>query len=153
MADVSPADPATPVGSTAPAARTAYDRIGGAPTVSAVVEQFFDRVVADPQLRRYFHVDGDPTIARTDPARLREHFTTLVATLLGAPVRYEGRNLAEAHRGLGVCADDYDRMSDLFLATLSASGVPDDIGAVVAEKFAALKPLIVEVFRPARVPA
>lgn len=84
-------------------------------------------------------------------ASIRGHFATLVATMLGARLRYEGRNIAEAHRGLNVTADDYDRMCDLFVATLRLNEVPEDIVDVVVEKFAALKPIIVEIGRPAYV--
>jgi hemoglobin len=128
---------------------TAYDRIGGEPAVSGVVEQFFELVLADLQLRSFFVIDPGQGIAeeRADLGEIRHHFSTLIATMLGAQVRYEGRNLAEAHRHLGITAADYDRMGDLFLETLRFNDVPEDIVCVVAEKVAALKPLIVEIVR------
>lgn len=132
------------------APRTAYDRLGGAPAVSAVVDQFYDYVLADPRLRRFFvRDDGGAPVEKVELARLKGHFKLLVATLLGGAVRYEGRNLAEAHRGLGITSDDYDRVCDLFVGTLWLNHVPADIIAFVAERLAALKPVIVEIVRPA----
>lgn len=129
---------------------TAYERIGGADALDTVVEQFFVRVLAEPGLRRFFvHESDGVAVPRTDLERLKGHFSRLVATLLGAPVAYSGRNVAEAHRGLRITGGDYDQASDLFLGTLCDNDVPDDVIAVVAEKLDALKPLIVEVFRPA----
>lgn len=130
------------------AALTPYDRIGGEPAVVGVVEQFFELVLFDARLRTFFLDDANGvTVERVDLATIRSNFATLVATMLGASVRYDGRNLAEAHRNLGITASDYDRMGDLFLETLRFNDVPEDVACVVAEKVAALKPLIVEIVR------
>lgn len=124
---------------------SAYDRIGGAPAVHAVVEQFYDHVLADPQLRRFFLGDDDGRhVERVDMARQKGHFKLLVAVLLGAPVRYEGRDLATAHQGLGITSQDYDRVADLFVGTLWINHVPADVIAAVTGTLADVKPLIVE---------
>jgi hemoglobin len=144
-----------------PTPHTAFERIGGAAAFTLVVEQFFDRVLADPQLSRFF-LGGDHqpqtgtggagrqgAAKEIDMVALQRLFGQLVAGQLGAQLHYEGRNLTQAHRGLRISSDDYDRMSAMFVDTLWDNQVPEDILLVAAEKLAALKPLIVEVFRPA----
>lgn len=134
---------------------TAYDRIGGEPAVSGVIEQFFELALTDLRLRSFFVVDPGHGIPeeREDLGVIRHHFSTLIATMLGASVCYEGRNLAEAHHGLGITAADYDRMGDLLIETMRFNDVPEDIVCLVDEKVAALKPLIVEIVRAPASPA
>ena len=76
------------------AAVSDYDTIGGGPAVSAVVNDFYVRVLGDPQLAPYFE--------EVDMARLKRHQVLLVSQVLAGPDSYGGRPLAEAHEGLGI---------------------------------------------------
>ena len=69
------------------AAVSDYDAIGGGPAVSAVVNDFYVRVLADPQLVPYF--EG------VDMARLKRHQVLLVTQVLGGPAKYDGRSLPD----------------------------------------------------------
>ena len=104
-----------------------YDAVGGGPAVSAVVNDFYERVLGDPQLAPYF--DG------VDMARLKRHQALLVTQVLGGPANYDGRSLNEAHAGLGIDHDDFAAFVGHLAAAMKDAGVPDDIigraGAVV----------------------
>jgi hemoglobin len=52
-----------------------YDMVGGGPAVSAVVNDFYERVLSDPQLAPYF--EG------VDLARLKRHQVLLISQVLG----------------------------------------------------------------------
>jgi hemoglobin len=66
-------------------------------------------------------------------ARLRSHQALLLIQVTGGPARYEGRDLAEAHRGLAITSADYERVVAHLAATLSSLGVdPAVIGDVAA---------------------
>jgi NTE family protein len=54
-----------------------YDSIGGAAAVRAAVDDFYDRVLADPELAPFF--DG------TDMRRLKAHQRSFVAAAIGGP--------------------------------------------------------------------
>ena len=118
-----------------------YEAVGGGPAVSAVVNDFYERVLGDPQLAPYF--EG------VDMARLKRHQALLVTQVLGGPAQYDGRDLAtalsEAHAGLGIDSDDFNAVVGHLAAAMKDAGVPDDIigraGAVVV----ATEPDIVEV--------
>jgi hemoglobin len=114
-----------------------YDAVGGGPAVSAVVNDFYERVLGDPQLAPYF--EG------VDMARLKRHQALLVTQVLGGPANYDGRSLSEAHAGLGIDSDDFNAVVGHLAAAMKDAGVPDDIigraGAVVV----ATEPDIVEV--------
>jgi hemoglobin len=105
-----------------------YDAVGGGPAVSAVVNNFYDRVLADPQLAPYF--EG------VDMARLKRHQALLITQVLGGPDKYTGRPLDEAHAGLGIDRDDFAAVANHLVETMRDAGVPEDIiaraGAAVA---------------------
>lgn len=75
-----------------------YDLVGGGSAVSAVVNDFYERVLRDPQLAPYF--EG------IDLARLKRHQVLLISQVLGGPADYDGRPLDQAHAGLGISHDD-----------------------------------------------
>lgn len=116
--------------------RTAiYDEIGGAPAVTAVVDAFYERLVADPDLRSYF--------AGRDMARLKAHQRALVTVALGGTSeQYRGRMMHPAHSGLGITDSAFERVLDHLLAVLTDVGVP----AVTSAKILAiLQPLRTDV--------
>ena len=113
-----------------------YDAIGGGPAVSAVVNDFYMRVLADPQLVPYF--EG------VDIPRLKRHQVLLVTQVLGGPANYDGRPLAEAHAGLGIEQDDFAAVASHLTAAMNAAGVPEDIVMRAMATVAATEPDIVE---------
>ena len=124
------------------AAVSDYDAIGGGPAVSAVVNDFYVRVLGDPQLAPYFE--------EVDMARLKRHQVLLVSQVLGGPDSYEGRPLAEAHDGLGIDHDDFTAVAGHLTAALRDAGVPEDIIRRAIAAVAATEPDIVKSGSPQR---
>ncbi|MGL5908649.1 MAG: group I truncated hemoglobin [Phycicoccus sp.] len=112
-----------------------FERIGGAPALTAVVDDFYRRVVADDQLAHYFTETSMPT--------LRRHQTLMLTKVLGGPDTYDGRPLDEAHAGMGIDDADYDRVGTHLTTCLAEAGVPEDILGRVADTLAAVRPAIV----------
>jgi hemoglobin len=106
---------------TAPASH--YDRIGGASSVKAAVELFYDKVLVDPELAGYF--------SDVDMAGQRRHLTLMLTTVLGGPNEYTGRGLAEAHQPLNIPVEHYAKVGEHLTVTLTELGVPADILADV----------------------
>ncbi|WP_432521702.1 hypothetical protein [Kineococcus sp. SYSU DK006] len=104
-----------------------YEQLGREQGIGTAVQEFYERVVADPRLAPYF--------ADTDMTALRRHQTALLVQVTGGPVRYEGRDLAQAHAGLGISPDDFDRVVTHLAGTLTDLGVDT---AVVEQVGAAL---------------
>jgi hemoglobin len=101
-----------------------YDRLGGAPAITAVTEIFYRKVLADPALVRYFDdVDMDGQVAKQ---------AAFLCMALGGPAVYTGRELRTAHAQLGDLTDRHVDLVIGYLAeTLSELGVPEaDIEAV-----------------------
>jgi hemoglobin len=112
-----------------------YDRVGGAPTIRAVVDRFYDLVLADGELAGYF--------TGLDLARIKRHQVLLLSQVLGGPVTYDGRDLADAHRHLRVSGAHYDRVGQYLTGLLWKSDVDTDIIFRVADTLAAVRPQIV----------
>jgi len=118
------------------AAVSDYDAIGGGPAVSAVVNDFYERVLGDPRLAPYF--EG------IDMPQLKRHQVLLVTQVLGGPNNYDGRPLAEAHAGLGVDHDDFAAVAGHLTGAMRDAGVPEDIIMRAIAVVAATEPEIVK---------
>jgi hemoglobin len=117
--------------------RTLYERLGGLDAITAVVEDFRDRVAADDRINLKF--------ARTDLARLRKMLIDQVCEATAGPCRYSGRSMKEAHGGMKVTNGEFDALVHDLVATLNQFKVPS---AEQEELLAILGPLksdIVEV--------
>ena len=110
---------------------TIYDEIGGEPAVTAVVDAFYERLVADPELMSYF--DG------RDMRRLKAHQRALVTVALGGTSEeYAGKMMQPAHSGLAITHEAFDKVLDHLEAVLAGAGVRP---VTVAKILAILQPL------------
>jgi hemoglobin len=95
-----------------------YDAIGGEAALVAVVDDFYMRVTADPELATFF--------AGTNMAKLKGRQVEFFAAALGAPHAYTGATMREAHRGRGIAQEHFDLAAGHLIAALGAAGVPDE---------------------------
>lgn len=112
-----------------------FDRIGGAAAVTAAVDDFYRRLIADPALTHFF--DG------VDMKGLKTHQRSFIAAALGGPEPYLGRSMREAHSHLDISAAEFDRVVAHLVATLTDLEVSASIIEQVGSKLAPLKAEIV----------
>jgi hemoglobin len=93
---------------------TLYQQIGGAGGIARLVEIFYSKVLADPELSGFF--------ANVEMAKLRRMQAELFSAALGGPQRYSGRSMVEAHRHLQIGLHDYQRFVRHLFETLDAAG-------------------------------
>jgi hemoglobin len=116
---------------------TIYDEIGGAPAVTTVVDLYYERLIADPSVSRYF--------AGKDMARLKAHQRALVTVALGGMSEsYTGRLMAPAHAGLDITDDAFDRILMHLEAVLLEAGVPPRTIAKIVAILEPLRPDVVQ---------
>lgn len=89
---------------------TLWDRLGGTEGADALIEAFYGRVLADPELVPFFE-DASMDRLRT---MQREFFSAA----LGGPLEYSGIPLAHAHHGRGIKPVHLGRFVGHLLATL-----------------------------------
>lgn len=107
-----------------------YETIGGEDALVAVVDDFYDRVVADPQLAPFF--------AGLNMKALKGKQVEFFAEALGGPHVYQGQPMRQAHQGRGITQADFDKVAYHLTSSLAAAGVPDDL---VSQIIGAIAPL------------
>lgn len=118
-----------------PAPPTIFDTIGGAPAVEAVVDLFYGKVLADPELAGWF--EG------RDMDRLKRHQRLFVGQALGSKEPYPGRTMQRAHSGLAITDAAFDLVVGHLAASLAEAGVDEATIGAIAGALLPLKPDIV----------
>ncbi|KAA9150645.1 group 1 truncated hemoglobin [Amycolatopsis acidicola] len=116
-----------------------YDQIGGQEALTAVVDDFYRRVLADRGLAPYF--------AGANLPRLKGRQVEFFAKALGGPDFYDGLSMRDAHRGRGIGQEHFDRVAELLTESLRAAGVP---GHLVDQIVTAIAPLAPEIVAPTK---
>ena len=112
-----------------------YEAIGGRAALTAAVDDFYGRLLADRVL--------GPLFPRGATAIHRAFVITILGEALGGPERYRGPDLAAAHRGLGISDAHFDRAAVHLYATLDALSVPRHLADHVVGIVAGLRPAVV----------
>ena len=112
-----------------------YEAIGGRPALTAAVDVFYGRLVADPVLGPFFPGGVG--------ARHRAYVVTALGEALGGPERYRGPDIAGAHRGLSISDAHFDRAAACLVATLDELGVPGHLADRIVGIVAGLRPAVV----------
>ncbi|GAA3236120.1 group 1 truncated hemoglobin [Actinocorallia longicatena] len=112
-----------------------YDAIGGAGAVSVAVDDFYIRVMADPELAPYF--------TGTNMSRLKAHQRAFLTAAVGGPELYRGRDMAAVHAGLSISDAHFDRVVDHLVVTLAGLGVPGETITAIGQALAPLRAEIV----------
>ena len=107
-----------------------YEAIGGESALAAVVDDFYVRVLADPQLTGFF--------VGANMQKLKGRQVEFFAAALGGPDSYQGASMRKTHAGRGISQADFDRVAFHLSAALAAAGVPAD---TIAQITAAITPL------------
>jgi hemoglobin len=112
-----------------------YDAIGGRAALTAAVDNFYGRLVADPELAPLFPGGVGP--------RHRAYVVTVLGEALGGRERYRGPDLTAAHRGLSISDAHFDRAAAHLACTLDELGVSHDLADRIVGIVAGLRPAVV----------
>jgi hemoglobin len=96
--------------------KSLYQRLGGKPAITAVVNDFVTNVAKDNRINKFF--------ANTDIPRLKRLLVQQICAGSGGPCQYEGRSMREAHRGLGVRNQDFNALVEDLVRSLDKFNVP-----------------------------
>jgi hemoglobin len=106
-----------PAGGTMSSQKSLYDRLGGKPAITAVVDDFVGRVAADTRINGKF--------ANANIPRLKTMLVDQICQASGGPCTYTGRNMKSAHAGMGSGSSDFDALVGDLVATLNKFKVPE----------------------------
>lgn len=94
-----------------------FERYGGFAAAGRIVMSFYGRVL-DSDVTGPFFDD-------IDMARLVDHQTKFVASIMGGPAAYTDEALRQLHGHLGITGEAFDEMADLFRKTLEDFGMAE----------------------------
>ena len=107
---------------TAPTKSSLYDRLGGLYPISAVVDDFIDRVYINTTL------NANPNIAKARSAvrkpGLKVHVANLVCMATGGPCKYTGKGMKESHANFHITQKEWEALLVDFRASLDKFQVP-----------------------------
>ncbi|NVK16571.1 MAG: group 1 truncated hemoglobin [Rhodobacteraceae bacterium] len=97
--------------------QTIYEKYGGFSAISRVVMTFYELALDSDQIGDYF--------ADVDMARLIDHQTKFISSLLGGPASFSDDRLEAVHRALGITHKDFDEMGELLKDALEQHGLSE----------------------------
>ena len=96
--------------------KSLYDRLGGKPAITAVVDDFVANVAADNRINGFF--------AKTDIPRLKRLLVEQICAGSGGPCTYTGRDMKTAHMGMGVADEHFGALVEDLVKSLDKFKVP-----------------------------
>jgi len=104
-----------------------YERLGGEAAVNAAVDIFYDKVLDDYRINRFFD--------KTDMEKQLEHLKAFMTVAFGGPNNYTGRSLRDGHARLvkmGLNDSHFDAVMEHLGATMQELNVPAELIAEAA---------------------
>ena len=115
---------------TPPPGQTLWDRLGGEANVAKVVDDFVNAAAKDPKVNFF----RDPTYqpSKEQVAALKKKLVEFVSSATGGPLKYTGKDMKEAHKGMKITDAEFDAIAVDLKAALEKNGAKaDDVKAVL----------------------
>ena len=93
-----------------------YDRLGGKPAITAVVDDFVGNVAADSRINGFF--------AKANVPHLKAMLVDQICEASGGPCKYTGRDMKSAHAGMGVGEAQFGALVEDLVKSLDKFKVP-----------------------------
>lgn len=93
-----------------------YQAFGGQAGLSKLMDDFVNRLVADPHIGVFFK--------DTKLSRLKEKLTEQLCVGAGGPCSYTGDSMAEVHKGMKVRAADFNALVEVLQDSMDSAGIP-----------------------------
>lgn len=102
-------------------AKSLYTRLGGKPAITAVVDEFVARVAADKRINGFFaKTAGDAKRL----AAFKKNLVNQICQATGGPCKYTGKNMKDAHMGMGISDADFNALVEDLVGALDKFNVP-----------------------------
>lgn len=93
---------------------TLFDRLGGGPGISVLVDRIIDEHLANPNVSVRFE--------HSDLVRARAMAKEFFAAGSGGPVEYTGRSMLDAHRGMNISEQEFLAVVDDIMRAMTELG-------------------------------
>lgn len=93
-----------------------YQRLGGQAAISAVVDAFYVKVLADARIKQHF--------TDVDMEKQAKRQKAFLSAAFGGPVAWTGKDMRKAHQGLNLTEADFNAVAENLLKTMEECKVP-----------------------------
>ena len=114
---------------------TLFQKYGGFSKVSRMVLDLYNRLLDDDDIGPFFD--------DVDMARIVDHQTKFISSLLGGPASYTDDQISRMHRHLAITERHFDTMARILAETLSEHGMEAADVEMVTRAFNDRRQLIV----------
>ena len=93
-----------------------YERLGGKPAITAVIDDFIGNVAADNRINQRF--------GGADIPRLKARLVDQVCEASGGPCKYTGANMRDVHKGMNIADAEFGALVEDLVKSLDKFKVP-----------------------------
>ena len=115
--------------------KSLYDRLGGKPAITAVVDDFIGNVAGDTRINKRF--------ATADIPRLKRMLVDQICQASGGPCTYTGASMKDAHTGMKVTDAEFNGLVEDLVKSLDKFKVPAQEKGELLGALGGMKPDIV----------
>jgi hemoglobin len=90
--------------------KSLYDRLGGKPAITAVVDDFIGNVAGDTRINKRF--------ATADIPRLKRMLVDQICQASGGPCTYTGASMKDAHKGMKITDAEFNALVEDLVKSL-----------------------------------
>lgn len=113
-----------------PPPRTLWERLGGQEGVEKIAGDFLDLALQDKRVN--FTRGGQYKIDDARRADLKQKLVELASMASEGPLRYSGKSMLEAHKGMHITSAEYDACMEAMREALRKNGVkPEDAAQIL----------------------
>jgi hemoglobin len=94
-----------------------YDRLGGKPAITAVVDDFIGNVAGDANINKRF--------AGANIPRLKTMLVDQICAASGGPCTYTGKDMVSAHKGMNITDGEFGALVGDLVKSLDKFKVPE----------------------------
>jgi hemoglobin len=117
------------------AQKSLYDRLGGKPAITAVVDDFVGNVAGDARINQRF--------ANANIPRLKTMLVDQICEASGGPCTYMGHSMIDAHRGMNIKDGEFTALVEDLVKSLDKFKVPAQEKNELLTALGGMKPQIV----------
>ena len=114
---------------------TLYDRLGGKPAITAVVDDFVGNVAGDARINARF--------AGANVPRLKTMLVDQICAASGGPCSYTGKDMVSAHKGMNISEAEFGALVGDLVRSLDKFKVPEKERGELLAALGGMKPDIV----------
>lgn len=114
-----------------------YELLGEKPGITALANDFVDRMKAQPRIGKMFD--------DIKPAYLKEQIADQFCEVSGGPCQYDGETMKNSHAQLGIDKAQFNLVVEILQAAMDARGIPFTVQNQLLAKLAPMHRDIISV--------